>query len=146
MIWDIDFIFGIWVYYDFPIQLELCRPLTKFIGLTRVNLICSSSLYTHMPNIKSISLSMAKKVVTTKYLAFISLWFEILTLFLAYECIMMSYRSSVHFVPVQWFLDEICPLDFEIYLVLSPVLDSIYLLFILFLFPSVKISHTAWTL
>jgi hypothetical protein len=34
-----------------------------------VNLICNSSLYTHIPNIKSISPSIAKKVVTTKYLA-----------------------------------------------------------------------------
>ena len=32
-----------------------------------------------------------------------SLCLEILTWFLVYECIMMSYRSS-YFVPVQWFL------------------------------------------
>jgi hypothetical protein len=32
------------------------------------NLICSSSLYTHIPKIKSISPSITKKVVTTKYL------------------------------------------------------------------------------
>jgi hypothetical protein len=25
----------------------------------------------------------------------------------------MSYRSSLHFVPVQWFLAELWPLDFE---------------------------------
>ena len=30
-----------------------------------VNLICNLSLYTHIPNIKSISQSIAKKVVTT---------------------------------------------------------------------------------
>ena len=34
-----------------------------------VNLICNSSLSTHTPKIKSISPSIAKKVVTTKYLA-----------------------------------------------------------------------------
>jgi hypothetical protein len=46
----------------------ITRP--KFIGLERnVNLICNSSLYTHIPKIKSISPSIAKKVVTTKYLA-----------------------------------------------------------------------------
>ena len=46
----------------------ITRP--KIIGPERnVNLICNSSLYTHMPNIKSISPSIAKKVVTTKYLA-----------------------------------------------------------------------------
>jgi hypothetical protein len=33
-----------------------------------------------------------------------SLCLEILTWFLVYECIMMSYRSRVDFVPVQWFL------------------------------------------
>ena len=36
-------------------------------------------------------------------------------IFLVYECIMMSYRSSLHFVPVQWFLIELWPLDFEIW-------------------------------
>ena len=42
----------------------------KIIGPKRnVNLICNSSLYTHIPNIKSISPSIAKKVVTTKNLA-----------------------------------------------------------------------------
>ena len=35
---------------------------------------------------------------------FFSLCLEILTWFLIYECIMMSYRSSLHFIPVQWFL------------------------------------------
>jgi hypothetical protein len=37
---------------------------------------------------------------------FFSLSLEILTWFLVYECIMMSYRSSLHFVPVQWFFAE----------------------------------------
>jgi len=38
----------------------ISRP--KIIGLERnVNLICNSSLYTHTPKIKSISLSIAKK-------------------------------------------------------------------------------------
>jgi hypothetical protein len=35
---------------------------------------------------------------------FFSLCLEILTWFLVFECIMMSYRSSLHFVPVQWSL------------------------------------------
>jgi hypothetical protein len=35
--------------------------------------------------------------------------------YMTYECIMMSYRSSLHFVPVQWFLVELWPLDFEIW-------------------------------
>ena len=42
----------------------------KIIGPERnVNLICNSSLYTQIPKIKSISPSIVKKVVTTKYLA-----------------------------------------------------------------------------
>ena len=39
----------------------------------------------------------------------------ILTWCLVYECIMMSYRSCLHFVPVQWFLAELWPLDFELW-------------------------------
>jgi hypothetical protein len=43
---------------------------SKIIGPERnVNLICNSSLYTHISKIKSISPRIAKKVVTTKYLA-----------------------------------------------------------------------------
>jgi hypothetical protein len=41
----------------------------KIIGLERsVNLNCSSSLYPHIPKIKSTSPSIANKMVTTKYL------------------------------------------------------------------------------
>ena len=35
---------------------------------------------------------------------FISLWFEILTWFLVWECIIISYRSILKFIPVEWFL------------------------------------------
>ena len=49
-------------------------------------------------------------VVTTLF----SLCLEILTWFLVYECIMMSYRSSLHFVPVRWFLAELWPLDWNL--------------------------------
>ena len=45
----------------------------------------------------------------------VSLCLEILTWFLVYECIGMSYRSSWQFVPVQWYLAELWPLDFEIW-------------------------------
>ena len=44
---------------------------------------------------------------------FFSQCLEILTRLLAYECIMMSYRSNLHFVPVQWYLAELWPLDLE---------------------------------
>jgi hypothetical protein len=48
---------------------------------------------------------------------------QLLTLFFAMlwdidlvcGCIMISYRSSLRFVPVQWFLAELWPLDFEIW-------------------------------
>jgi hypothetical protein len=93
----IDLIFGIWVYNDelqikftfrsgpmlfgrvnyglwtlkFGQKLQSPKAITrpKIIGPEQnVNLICNSSLYTHMPKIKSISPNIAKKVVTTKYL------------------------------------------------------------------------------
>jgi hypothetical protein len=35
---------------------------------------------------------------------FISLGFEILTWFLVWECIIICYRSTLKFVPVEWFL------------------------------------------
>ena len=47
-------------------------------------------------------------VVTT----FFPLWFEILTWFLVCECIVMSYRSSLNFVPIEWFWANLCTLDF----------------------------------
>jgi hypothetical protein len=50
-----------------------------------------------------------------KQLSPLSLCFEILTWFLVYECIMMSYKSSLHFVPVQWFLAKLWSLDIEIW-------------------------------
>jgi hypothetical protein len=113
----------------------ITRP--KIIGPERnVNLICSSSLYTHIPKIKSISPSIAKKKwwqlniwpnfkvqwsVAHHYTPtypichhFFSLCFEILTWYFVYF-IMISYRSSLLFVPVQWFLAELWPLDFEIW-------------------------------
>ena len=46
---------------------------------------------------------------------FVSLCLEILTWFLVYDCMVISYRCSLLFVPVQRFLAELWPLDFEIY-------------------------------
>jgi hypothetical protein len=46
---------------------------------------------------------------------FFSLCLKILIWFLVYECIMMSYRSNLHFVPVQWSLAKLWPLDFKIW-------------------------------
>ena len=56
------------IWPNFKVQRTITRP--KIIGPDRnVNLICNSSLYTNIPKIKSIPPSIAKKVVTTKYLA-----------------------------------------------------------------------------
>jgi hypothetical protein len=86
----------------------ITRP--KIIGAERnVNLICNSTLYTHIPNIKSISPSIAKKM-----------WWQ-LNIWPNFK--VQGYRSSLHFVPLQWFLAELWPLDFEIWLniYLSPL-------------------------
>jgi hypothetical protein len=100
----------------------ITRP--KTIGTERnVSLICNISLYTHIPNIKSISqiiVWILAEFWTLKFgqifgCHFISLWFEILTWYLVCGCIMISYRSSLRFVPFQWFLAELWPLDFEIW-------------------------------
>jgi hypothetical protein len=53
-------------------KLQSPRAITrpKIIGPERnVNLICNSSIYTHIPKIKSISPSIAKKSGAIKYLA-----------------------------------------------------------------------------
>jgi len=47
----------------------------KFIGPERnVNLICNLSLYTHMPNIKSISQSIAKKSGRNCFILELRIW------------------------------------------------------------------------
>ena len=46
---------------------------------------------------------------------FFSQCMEIVTWFLVYECIMIRYRWSVCFVPVEWFLAELWPLVFAIW-------------------------------
>ena len=90
MLWDIDLIFGMWVYND-KLQIKFTfRSSPMIFGLW----------------------NLAKYLVLT---TFFLLCLEILTWFLVYECIMMSYRSSLHFVQVQWFLAELWPFDFEIW-------------------------------
>jgi hypothetical protein len=77
MLGDIDLIFGIWVYND-----ELQIKFTFRSGPMIFGQVMALGFCHH----------------------FLSLCLEILTWFLVYECIMMSYRSSLHFVPAQWFL------------------------------------------
>ena len=59
---------------EYPERTKLQSPTAascpKIIGPElNVNLICNASLYTHIPKIKSISPSIAKKEMTAKYLA-----------------------------------------------------------------------------
>ena len=79
MLGDIDLIFGIWVYND-----ELQFNFTFRSGPMIFGRVMVLELWI-----------LAKYLVVT---TFFSLCLEILAWFLVYECIMMSYRSSLHFV------------------------------------------------
>jgi hypothetical protein len=78
MLWDIDLIFGIWVYND-----ELQIQFTFCFGPMNFGRVMPLELW-----------HFAKYLVVT---TFFSLCLEILTWFLAYECIMRSYRSRFTF-------------------------------------------------
>ena len=71
MLWDIDLIFGIWVYND---ELQI-----KFT-------FCSGPLF--FGRVMALKFG---QIFSCHH--FISLWFEILTWFLVWECIIISYRS-----------------------------------------------------
>ena len=81
MLGDIDLIFGIWVYND-----ELQIMFT----------FCSGSMIFGPCTLKF------GQIFSCHHL--ISLWFEVLTWFLAWECIMTSYTSTLKFIVVEWFL------------------------------------------
>jgi hypothetical protein len=84
----------------------------KIIQSERIsNLICNLWLYTLISKIKSISPNIAMKQIFRCH-HFISIWFEILTLFLVWECIIISYRSNVKLILVEWFLANLQPLGF----------------------------------
>ena len=97
MLGDIDLIFGIWVYND-----ELQIKCTFRSGPMIFGRVMALGLGLW---------NLVKYLVVT---IFFSKCLEILTRFLVFECIMMSYRSSLHFVPVQWFLAELWPLVLKI--------------------------------
>jgi hypothetical protein len=97
MFWDIDLIFGMWVYND-----KLQIKFTLRSGPMIFGRVMSVGLW-----------NLAKYLVVT---TLFSLCLEKLIWFLEYECIMMSYRSSLHFVLVQWSLADLWLLDFEIWL------------------------------
>ena len=74
MLWDIDLIFGMWVYND-KLQINFT--------------ICSGPRYGPW------TLKFGQ-IYSCHH--FISLWFEILTWFLVWECIIISYRSTLKFI------------------------------------------------
>jgi len=84
MLWDIDLIFGMWVYNDQVYVSFRCNDFWPSYGPWTFKFGQIFSCH-----------------------HFFSLCLEILTWFLVYECIMMSYRSSLHFVTIQWFLAEL---------------------------------------
>ena len=96
MLWDIDLIFGMWVYSD-KLQIEftfcygpiICGRVMAF-GLLKFGQIFSCH-------------------------HFFSLCLEILTWFLVWECIIISYRSTLKFIQVEWFLASLQALGFEIW-------------------------------
>ena len=95
-IWDIDLIFGMRVYnHKLQINFEIRSGWMIFGQLTAVGIW-----------------NLAKYLVGHH---FISLEFEILTWFLVWECIIISYRSTLKFVPVEWLLAKLQPLGFEIW-------------------------------
>ena len=91
MLGYIDLIFGIWVYND-ELQIKFTFCFGSMIFGPWTLKFCQIFSCPH----------------------FISLWFEILTWFLVWECIMLSYRSSLKFISVGWFLANLQLLDFEI--------------------------------
>jgi hypothetical protein len=84
MLWDIiDLIFGMWVYID-----KLQIKFTFRSGPVIFGRVVALGLW-----------NFAKYLVVTTFFAMLG----DIDLIFGYECIMMSYRSSLHFVPVQWF-------------------------------------------
>ena len=133
MLWDIDLIFGMWVYND-KLQINLCFvpverflaelwPLAKYLVVTTFfrsalrywldflymsvewwvtdQFYISFRSYDFWPSYGPWTLKFGQ-IFSCHH--FISLWFEILTWFLVWECIIIRYRSSLKFIPVEWFL------------------------------------------
>ena len=95
-----------WTYfviYEILIKYLLYGRIYRFLFLY-FSVLCLTDSVTHVRNSEIKQLS-----------PLFSLCLEILTWCLVYECIMMSYRTNLHFISVQWFLDELMPLDFEIW-------------------------------
>ena len=92
MLWDIDLLVGMWVYND---KLQI-----KFTFRSGPIIFASYGPWTLKFG----------QIFSCHH--FISLWFAILTWFLVWECIIISYRSNLKFLPVEWFLANLQPLGF----------------------------------
>jgi hypothetical protein len=91
MLGDIDLIFGIWVYND-----ELQIKFTFRSGPLILGRVMALGLWN------------SGQIFSCHH--FISLWFEILTWFLVWDYIIISYRSTLKSIPVEWFLANLQPL------------------------------------
>ena len=100
----IDLIFGMWVYND-KLQIK-CTLSFGSIIFDRIMALGPWNLAKYL-------------VVPT----FFSLWLGKLTWFVAWEWIVISYRSTLKFVPVEWFVANLQSLGFEIWtnIQLSPL-------------------------
>jgi hypothetical protein len=101
MLWYIDLIYGTWVYTD-KLQIKFTFRSGPMIS----------------GRVMALGLKFGH-IFSCRHL--FPLCLEILTWCLVYECILINYRLSLRFVPVQWFLAEIWPLDWNLakYLVVA---------------------------
>ena len=95
MLGDIDLIFGIWVYNN-----ELQIKFTFRSGPMIFGRVMALGFW-----------NLAKYLVVTTFFRYAwRYWLD----FFVWECMIISYRSALKFVPVEWFLANLQPLDFEI--------------------------------
>jgi hypothetical protein len=95
MLGDIDLIFGIWVYNN-----ELQIKFTFRSGPMIFGRVMALGFW-----------NLAKYLVVTTFFRYAwRYWLD----FFVCECMIISYRSALKFVPVEWFLANLQPLDFEI--------------------------------
>jgi hypothetical protein len=85
MLEDIDLICGIWVHSD------------ELQNKAYISFRCNDIWPSYGPWILKLG-----QIFSSHH--FISLWFEILTLIVAWECIIICCRSTLKFIPVQWIL------------------------------------------
>ena len=94
MLGDIDLIFGIWVYND-ELQIKFhSGPMIFGRAMTR-------------------GLWILAKYLVVSPLYFNMIWY--IDLIFWYACIIISYRSTLKFVPVEWFCANLQSLGFEIW-------------------------------